>query len=199
VPDNAQPTIGRLLEAVSEGDPAALDAVVVVLYDELRRMARQHRRHWSREYTLDTTALVHDTYVKLVQQKRITTNSRAHFLALASRAMRHILSNHARERRAAKRGGGLEPVSLRNVAAAVTQDLIVEDDADEVLAAMHAALERLEALHARSCRVVECRFYGGLTIDETAQALGISPRTVKRDWGYAQAWLNRELREVVRG
>jgi RNA polymerase sigma factor (TIGR02999 family) len=198
VPDDAPPTIGRLLEAVSEGDPAALDAVVVVLYDELRRLARQHRRHWSGEYTLDTSALVHDTYLKLVQQKRLTTNNRAHFLALASRAMRHILSNHARQRRAAKRGGGVEPISLRNVAAAVTQDA-GDDDDDEVLTAMHAALERLEASHARCCRVVECRFYGGLTIDETALALGISPRTVKRDWGYAQAWLNRELREVVRG
>jgi RNA polymerase sigma factor (TIGR02999 family) len=199
VPDNTQPTIPRLLEAVSEGDSAALDAVVAVLYDELRRLARQHRRHWSGEYTLDTTALVHETYLKLVQQKRITTESRAHFLALASRAMRHILSNYAREQRAAKRGGGLEPISLRNLVAAVNEDPIGEDDADEVLAAMHAALERLEASHARSCRVVECRFYGGLTIDETALALGISPRTVKRDWGYAQAWLNRELREVVRG
>jgi RNA polymerase sigma factor (TIGR02999 family) len=196
VPDTAQPTIPRLLEAVSEGDPAALDAVVAVLYDELRHLARQHRRHWSGDYTLDTTALVHDTYLKLVQQKRITTQSQAHFLALASRAMRHVLSNYARDRRAAKRGGGLEPISLRNVAAAVTGDPSGSDE-DAVLTAMHAALQRLEASHPRSCRVVECRFYGGLTIDETALALGISPRTVKRDWGYAQAWLNRELREVV--
>jgi RNA polymerase sigma factor (TIGR02999 family) len=197
VTDDLQGTIPRLLDAVAEGDPAALDAVVSLLYDELRLLARQQRRRWRGDHTLDTTALVHEAYLKLVQQKRIATESRAHFLALASRAMRHILSNYAEERRAQKRGGGLEHLPLRELALAVRDDVAGEDDAAELLAAMHAALERLEALHARACRVVECRFYGGLTIEETAAALGASPRTVKRDWAYAQAWLNRELREVA--
>jgi RNA polymerase sigma factor (TIGR02999 family) len=197
VTDDAQSTVTRLLDAVAEGDPAALDAVVSLLYDELRLLARQQRRRWRGDHTLDTTALVHEAYLKLVQQKRIATDSRGHFLALASRAMRHILSNYAEERRTQKRGGGLEHLSLRELALAVRDDVAGEDDAAEVLSAMHAALERLEALHARACRVVECRFYGGLTIEETAAALGTSPRTVKRDWAYAQAWLNRELEEVL--
>jgi RNA polymerase sigma factor (TIGR02999 family) len=197
VTDDAQPTVPRLLEALGAGDPAALDAVVTVLYDELRLLARQHRRRWRGDHTLDTTAIVHETYLKLVRQERITTESRRQFLALASRAMRHILSNYAQERRTQKRGGGLQRLSLREVALAVTDDVVDEDGAAEVLIAMHGALERLEASHARSCRVVECRFYGGLTIEETAATLGTSPRTVKRDWAYAQAWLNRELREIV--
>jgi RNA polymerase sigma factor (TIGR02999 family) len=194
--DNTQPTIPRLLEAVSAGERAALDDVVALLYDELRTLARRQRRRWRGDHTLDTTALVHETYLKLVRQERIATASRAHFLALASRAMRHILSNYAAERRAQKRGGGREPISLRELALAVSEDVSGEAAA-EVLTAMHGALYRLEAAHARSCRVVECRFYGGLTIEETAAALGTSPRTVKRDWAYAQAWLNRELREIV--
>jgi RNA polymerase sigma factor (TIGR02999 family) len=197
VVDDAQPTIPRLLDAVRDGDPAALDAVVTVLYDELRLLARQHRHRWRGDHTLDTTALVHETYLKLVRQNRITAGSRRQFLALASRAMRHILSNYAEERRAQKRGGGLEQLSLREMALAVADDVVDEDGAADVLIAMQGALERLEASHARSCRVVECRFYGGLTIEETAAALDTSTRTVKRDWAYAQAWLNRELRGTV--
>ena len=197
VTETRQTSISRLLDAVAEGDPAALDTVVALLYDELRLLARQQRRRWRGDHTLDTTALVHEAYIKLVQQKRIATESRAHFLALASRAMRHILSNYAEERRAKKRGGGLEHLSLRELVLALRDDVAGEDDAAEVLGAMNAALDRLETLHARACRVVECRFYGGLTIEETAAALGTSPRTVKRDWAYARAWLNRALQEVV--
>jgi RNA polymerase sigma factor (TIGR02999 family) len=164
---------------------------------ELRLLARQQRRRWRGDHTLDTTALVHEAYLKLVQQKRIATESRAHFLALASRAMRHILSNYAEERRASEaRGRPRAPLAAR-AGAGGARGRGGEDDAAELLTAMHAALERLDALHARACRVVECRFYGGLTIEETAAALGTSPRTVKRDWAYAQAWLNRELQEVA--
>jgi RNA polymerase sigma factor (TIGR02999 family) len=197
VVDDAQPKVPRLLEALRDGDPAALDAVVTVLYDELRLLARQHRHRWRGDHTLDTTALVHETYLKLVRQNRITAGSRRQFFALASRAMRHILSNYAEERRAQKRGGGLEQLSLREMALAVADDVVDEDGAADVLIAMHGALERLEASHARSCRVVECRFYGGMTIEETAAVLDTSARTVKRDWAYAQAWLNRELRGTV--
>jgi len=197
VVDDPQPTVTRLLEALRDGDPAALDAVVTVLYDELRLLARQHRHRWHGDHTLDTTALVHETYLKLVNQNRITAESRRHFFALASRAMRHILSNYAEERRAQKRGGGLEHLSLREMALEVKDDVVDEHGAAEALTALHGALERLEASHARSVRVVECRFYGGLTIEETAAALDVSTRTVKRDWAYAQAWLNRELRETV--
>jgi RNA polymerase sigma factor (TIGR02999 family) len=124
--DNTQPTIPRLLEAASAGDRAALDDVVALLYEELRTLARRQRRRWRGDHTLDTTGLVHETYLKLVQQQRIATESRAHFLALASRAMRHILSNYAAERRAQKRGGGLEPISLREVALAVSDNVSAE-------------------------------------------------------------------------
>ncbi len=195
--DDPQPTVPRLFEALRDGDPAALDAVVTVLYDELRLLARQHRHRWHGDDTLDTTALVHETYLKLVKQNRVTAESRRHFFALASRAMRHILSNYAEERRAQKRGGGLEHLSLREMALKVKDDVVDEHCAAEALTALHGGLDRLEGSHARSVRVVECRFYGGLTIEETAAALGVSTRTVKRDWAYAQAWLNRELRETA--
>lgn len=194
---DSQPTIARLLDALRHGDPAALDSVVAILYDELRLLARRQRRHWQGDHTLDTTALVHEAYLKLAQQKRITTESRTQFLALASRAMRHILCNYAEERRSQKRGGNLARISLREVALPVCDGLAGEDDAAEVLYAMHGALERLEASHPRSCQVVECRFFGGLTNEETADALGLSLRTVKRDWVFARAWLNRELRGIV--
>jgi RNA polymerase sigma factor (TIGR02999 family) len=191
-----QASLPHLFENLADGDAAALDEIVTLLYDDLRHLARRQRVLWPGQHTLTTTALVHETYLRLVRQKRIATRSSGHFLALASRAMRHVLSNYAEARRAYKRGGGIEPLSLREMALAPPDELIVEDDAVEVLAAIHDALGRLEALHARACRVVECRFYGGLTIEETAQALGTSPRTVKRDWAYAQAWLKRELEEI---
>jgi RNA polymerase sigma factor (TIGR02999 family) len=193
---HTQASLPRLFENLAGGDAAALDAIVTILYDDLRHLAHRQRALWQGQHTLTTTALVHETYLRLVRQKRIPTRSSAHFLALASRAMRHILSNYADARRARKRGGGVEPVSLREMAIAAPDDLIAEEDAVAVLAAIHGALERLEAQHSRACRVVECRFYGGLTIEETAQALGTSPRTVKRDWAYAQAWLKRELGEI---
>jgi RNA polymerase sigma factor (TIGR02999 family) len=191
-----QASLPRLFESLADGDAAALDAIVTVLYDDLRRLAHRQRALCNANQTLTTTALVHETYLRLVRQKRIATRSSEHFLALACRAMRHILSNYAEARRAKKRGSGVQPLSLREVEMAAPDATIGEEDAVEVLAAIHAALQQLEALHPRACRVVECRFYGGLTIEQTAQALGTSPRTVKRDWAYAQAWLKRALREI---
>lgn len=186
-----------LLTAVGRGESDAYARAFALLYEELRAVAHGQLRRWPDDRTLGTTALVHEAYLKLVQQKRITTQSRSHFLALASRAMRHVLTNYALSRRAQKRGGGVEPIPLHELALPVNGGALADDAAAEVLDALHRALERLEVSHARSCRVVECRFYGGLTIEETAEALGASSRTVKRDWAYAQAWLNRELSEVV--
>ena len=194
--DEVRTSITHLLEGLSDADPAALDAVLGTLYDKLRMVAHQQRRRWRGDETLGTTALVHEAYLKLRHQKRIDVRSREHFLALASRAMRHILSNYAEKRRTQRRGGGLQQVSIGDGAVASTGDKSAEDTED-MLAAMNRALERLEQTHARSCRVVECRFYGGLTIEETAAALEISPRTVKRDWAFAQAWLKRELKGMV--
>jgi RNA polymerase sigma factor (TIGR02999 family) len=190
--DDARTTTTQLLEGVRGGDRAALDALVTILYGELRGMAHRQRRRWQGDHTLGTTALVHEAYLKLSRQKRLSTGSRAHFLALSARAMRHILSNYAEERRTQKRGGGGAPVSLTEAQLPARAEG-GEDETLEALATLHRALERLEASYPRSCRVVECRFFGGLSVEETASALGTSPRTVKRDWAYAQAWLNREL------
>jgi RNA polymerase sigma factor (TIGR02999 family) len=191
--DGGSTDLTSLLDAVAQGDTAALDAVVTILYDELRGLARQQRRRWQGNYTLDSTALVHEAYLKLVRQKRLKTASRAHFLALASRAMRHVLTNYAQEQRARKRGGGLDRVSLRDVVQTTAQAGPAGGDAAAALVSLDRALTELETVHGRACRVVECRFFGGLSVEETAVALGVSTRTVKRDAAYAQAWLNRAL------
>jgi RNA polymerase sigma factor (TIGR02999 family) len=179
--------ITERLRLAQQGDRAALDEVFTLVYDELHRLAQAQRRRWSGDSTLDTTALVHEAYLKLVGQPDAGWNDRGHFLAVASRAMRHLLVNYAERRRAAKRGGGATPVSLDDF------NPVSEEVADEVIA-LHEALERLAAVSDRQVRVVEARFYVGLSIDETAQALGISPATVKRDWQLAGAWLHREIR-----
>jgi RNA polymerase sigma factor (TIGR02999 family) len=187
--------IAEQLETLQSGDQAALADLFPILYEELRLVAHQQRRRWRRDDTLGTTALVNEVYLKLHRQQRIGTASREHFLALASRAMRHILSTYAEQRRALKRGGGLARVSLDEADTPAADT--AAGDGEEILTALERALRRLEASHARQCRVVECRFFGGLTVEETAAALGTSPRTVKRDWAFAQAWLKRELEEML--
>jgi RNA polymerase sigma factor (TIGR02999 family) len=193
--DDAQVTIQRLLDGLAADEPATLDALIDFLYDELRLVAHQQRRRWHRDDTLGTTALVNEVYLKLRRQKRIGTVSREHFLALASRAMRHILSTYAEQRRTLKRGGGLARVPLDEADTPAVD--AAADDGEDALSALECALRRLEETHPRHCRVVECRFYGGLTVEQTAAALATSPRTVKRDWAFAQAWLKRELEEVI--
>jgi RNA polymerase sigma factor (TIGR02999 family) len=178
--------ITERLRLARQGDRAALDEVFTLVYDELHRLAQTQRRRWSGDTTLDTTALVHEAYLKLVGRPDAGWNDRGHFLAVASRAMRHLLVNYAERRRAAKRGGGGAPVSLDDF------NPVSEEVADEVIA-LHEALQRLAAVSERQVRVVEARFYIGLSIEETAQALGISPATVKRDWQLASAWLHREI------
>lgn len=174
------------------GDREALDQEFALVYDEVHRLAGRHRRRWQGDHTLNTTALVHEAYVKLAGGDVSHLHGRAHLLALASRAMRQILCNHARAAGAHKRGGGLMRVTLDSIdlpAAAIAGS----DDAPHMLLALDDALARLEEFDARQARVVECRFFGGLTVEETAAALAISPRTVKRDWQLAQAWLHREM------
>lgn len=191
-PDETQSTVTRLLGEVRGGDRRALGELFALVYDELQLLARRQRRRWDGDYTLNTTALVHEAYLKLVGQSRIGVESRAHFFALASRAMRHILCNYARRKRARKRGGDLERVPLddQQVPAGRARP---PDETSVLLAALDDALRRLEEMEPRRARVVECRFFGGMTVEETATALGVSPRTVKRDYSVAQAWLHREL------
>lgn len=176
----------ELLLALSRGERGAMDALVPLVYDELRQIARRKLRQERVGHTLDTSALVHEAYLKLIQLDRVQWQSRAHFLAIAAQAMRNILVSHARGKNRIKRGGGAPHVPLEEVA-----ELPVAE-ADRILA-LDAALERLAEVNPRHARIVEYRFFGGMTIDETANVLDISPATTKRDWALLRRWLGREL------
>jgi RNA polymerase sigma factor (TIGR02999 family) len=185
-------TDSGLLEAVERGDAAALTALFSLVYRELRILARQQRRRWNGDITLDTTALVHEVYLKLVGQQQPASRSRAHFFAVAAKAMRHILCNYARDRRRKKRGGRVPHVRLEPGQEIVGQ-LQLTDDQTERLTALDDALRAFVRIAERQAQVVECRFFGGMSIEDTATALGISARTVQRDWIFARAWLRREM------
>ena len=178
--------ITRWLEAASEGDPTAMDEVFAAVYPRLRALARSKRRGWSGDETVDTTALVHEAYLKVAAQKNPKYKDRAHFFAMAARAMRQVLVNHAEKRQAAKRGGRERDVTLEDDSAAAESGL---DD----LLMLDGALRQLEEMSPRQARVVECLFFAGLTIEETAEALESSAATVKRDWSTARVWLFRAL------
>lgn len=185
-------SVTGLLQAVEEGDREALNALFPLLYDELSVLAHRQRRAWHGDLTLDTTAVVHEAYLKLADQTRIHAGTRAHFFGVAAKAMRHILCNYARDRRRLKRGGDVQHVTFepdRNIPA---QPDFSSEQADTLMA-LDEALRSLEEFAARPSRVVECRFFGGMSVEETATALGIAPRTVKRDWNFARAWLRREM------
>jgi RNA polymerase sigma factor (TIGR02999 family) len=178
--------ITKLLLELRAGNRAVLDDLVPLIYDELRAIARRKLRSERTAHTLTTTALVHEAYLKLVRLDRIQWQSRAHFLAIAAQAMRHVLVNHALRRKRVKRGSGASHVPLEDA-----PDLAL-GEADRILE-LDAALERLATQNPRHARVVECRFFAGMSIEETAVALEISPATVKRDWTLLRAWLRREL------
>jgi len=186
-------TITGLLLAAELGDRAALEACFPLVYEELRAIARRQRAAWHGNATLNTTALLHEAYLKLVDQRSLGATNRAHFFAIAATAMRHILCNYARDRARQKRGGGIQEVSLENLEIAANNPTF-SDDAADVLASLGEALERLEKLDKRQSQVVECRFFAGLSVEETASALDISPATVKRDWSFARAWLFTQMR-----
>jgi len=191
--ESAQTTVSRLVVALAAGDRQALDSLFPLVYEEIRAIAHRQRRRWRGQHTLNTTALVHEAYLKLAGSERIGAESRAHFLAVAATAMRQILINYAESRRTRKRGGELGHVSLSELEAGPSpRHELPRDDAD-LLIELDAALRHLAAVHSRQARVVECRFFGGMTVDETALALAVSPRTVRRDWTVAQAWLHARL------
>ena len=186
--------VSGVLARLREGaDPGALDELLPLVYDELRVLARRQRRRTGAAETLNTTGLVHEVYLKLVGASSIGATGRAHFFALAARAMRQVLSNYARAGRTRKRGRGEAPLTLDS-----SSNLLVGAGPDhgDTLVALDDALTGLEARSARQSRVVECRFYGGMSIPETALALDISEATVKRDWAVAQAWLYQALRSA---
>ncbi|HEY0809492.1 MAG TPA: sigma-70 family RNA polymerase sigma factor [Longimicrobiales bacterium] len=182
--------VTELLEAHAAGDAAAFDKLFPQVYEELRRMARGRLRNERVDHTLGATELVHEAFFRLIRLNRIDWRGRAHFLAIASHAMRQVLLDYAIQRGAQKRGGGIRPVTLDRLEVAA-------DVQSEELIALCDALDELEKLEPRQARVVECKFFGGLSIDETAEALGISAATVSRDWTVARAWLHAQLGEIM--
>jgi RNA polymerase sigma factor (TIGR02999 family) len=185
-----EPDVTRILQAHAAGDREALDEALPLVYQELRKIAQRRLQGERADHTLNATALVHEAYVKLAQVNRIQYQNRAHFFALAARAMRQVLLDYAERRNAQKRGGGLAAVDLDEVELGESPEL------DELLT-LEAALTRLEALDPRMVRVVECRCFGGLSIRETAEALSLSEATVSREWAAARAWLGKELSGVT--
>ena len=178
--------ITRLLERWSQGDEAALDQLMPLVYDELHRLAGAYLRSERREHTLQPTALVNEAYLKLVRQRNIQWQNRAQFFGVAAQLMRRILVDHARANYAEKRGGDRVNVSLKNIGAFGTQPTT------DVLA-LHDVLNRLAEIDPDQSRIVELRFFGGLTIDEAAEVMQVSHSTVEREWKIAKAWLKREL------
>jgi RNA polymerase sigma factor (TIGR02999 family) len=184
---SAAPDVTSLLKKLADGNQQAAGELIPVIYEELHRLASRHLRHERPDHTLQATALVHEAYLKLVAQRDADWQNRNHFFAVASNLMRRILVDYARQHLRAKRGGGHTKVSLEAVA------LVAPARPDRVLA-IDESLSRLEKLDARQARIVELRYFAGLSIEEAAQVLEVSPTTVRRDWASAKAWLYGELK-----
>jgi RNA polymerase sigma factor (TIGR02999 family) len=179
--------ISRLLQAWSGGDRKALDDLLPLVYDELHRQAHRFLRRERKNHTLQTTALIHEAYLKLVEQSRVKWQNREHFFAISANVMRRILVNYANARQRKKRGGSAEMLDL-------DESLLIVPEKTEVdLLGLDEALTRLGELDKQQEQIVELRYFGGLTIEETADVLGVSPATIKRDWRMTKAWLHREL------
>ena len=181
-----QHQVTQLLLEWSEGDENALAKLMPLVHDELHRLAHQHMRRESAGHVLQTSALINEAYLRLVDQPQIRWQGRAHFFGIAARLMRHILVDDARRRNANKRGGSFIQVPLDEASA------VIQEQASNV-AALDDALQRLEVLDERQGKIVELRFFGGLSIEETAEVLKVSPGTVMRDWTFARAWLRNEM------
>ncbi|HTR97054.1 MAG TPA: ECF-type sigma factor [Candidatus Acidoferrales bacterium] len=181
----SSPEITRHLQRWQNGDPAALEALLPLLYDEMRELAASYLRRERAGHTLQPTALAHEAFLRISSMEGVTLQSRSQFLGIVANVMRRVLADHARRRRAAKRGGGALRVPLEVLETEGARDVGADD--------LDTALEDLARVDARQARVVELRFYGGLSIEEVGELLGVSPATVKRDWMVARAWLHREL------
>lgn len=180
-----RPITDLLLQA-SDGDGAAMESLYPFVYEELRRIAHRALRREDPAHTLGTTGLVHEAYLRLVDQTRVEWRNRSHFYAIAAQAMRRILVDYARQHRRNKRGGGRQPLAL-------DENVVSLNERSENLIALDEALTRLAAFNPRLSQVVECRFFAGLTEEEIAEATGVTVRTVKRDWAKARGWLYQEL------
>lgn len=184
--------VTQWLRRLGSGEQGALDELIPLLYDEIRKVARSRMRGEDAGHTLGTTALVHETYLRLLKQRRIEAADRAQFLAVAAKTMRRVLVDYARTRRRLKRGGAMTPLRLDALPEGAAEPLLADEEAEEMLA-LHEALERLARIYPRGAEVVEHRFFGGLTLEETADVLGLSAKTVQRDWQTARAWLRKEV------
>jgi RNA polymerase sigma factor (TIGR02999 family) len=178
--------VTELLQAWSQGDPSAPEKLGPVIYDELRRIARRCMRRENEQHTLETGALINEAYLRLADWKNARWENRAHFYGVASQIMRRVLIDHARARGYQKRGGGVRPVSL-------DEAVVASPERGRDLLALDEALTRLSKLDPRKGKLVELRFFGGLSVEETAAILKVSPFTVIRDWNFAKAWLHREM------
>ena len=182
----AEHDLTSLLLDWSRGNPDALNQLAPLIYEELHRMASRQLRRERNEHTLQSTALVHEVYLKLIDQDRVQWQDRNHFFAVASQMIRHILVDHARARFAAKRGSGQVQLEF-------DESIALPGKSDKDLLALDDAMQALAQLDQRQSRIVELRFFGGLSIEESAEVLNVSPATVKRDWNVARAWLYRQL------
>lgn len=194
--ESTQTIVTNLLRELQVGNRAALGDLFPLVYNELRELAHRQRRRWRGDFTLNTTALVHEAYLKLADQTRLDIDNRAHFLGVAAKAMRHILCNYARDRRRKKRGGDLQRLTLEEIDA-LPQTLTLSQDQAAILVALDDGLKQLETVDKRLSDVVECRFFGAMSIEDTAAALALSPATVKRRWTLARSWLYRELQDQL--
>ena len=185
-PSSAAHEVTQLLHQISGGDASAVERLVPLIYAELRQIAGRAMRHERSDHTLQPTALVHEAFLRLVGKPDLSWESRAHFLNIAAQAMRRVLLMHARERGAAKRGGGAERVTLDD-------QLVGSAEKGIDLIGLDESLERLAAIFPRKARVVELRFFAGLSLEETGKVVGISLATVKREWDFARAWIRRDL------
>ena len=186
--DPSAENVTALLNKLGDGDPEAAAQLVPLVYNELHQLAARHLRHERRGHTLQTTALVHEAYLKLAGQRKAKWRNRAHFFGVASQIMRRILVDYARSQQRLRRGGKQQKVSFDEVL------LVAANRTDELLA-VHESLSRLEKLDPRQGRIIELRYFGGLTAEETAEVLGVSSKTVVREWNMAKAWLYGELKE----
>ena len=182
--------VTKYLQAWNQGDEAALEKLMPIVYDELRKLARSYMRRERSGHTLQATALVHEAFLRLIDQNAVTWQNRAHFFGLAAQMMKRILVNHELSRRAAKRGGGAEKVSLEHAKG-------IEPQQELDILQLDEALQDLESIDSRQCRIVELRFFSGLTLEETSEVMNLSLATVKREWSTAKLWLRQRISKVT--
>mgnify|MGYP001405660635 CR=1 FL=1 len=180
--------VTSLLAEIHGGNRRAESELIPLIYDELRRLAAYYMRRERSDHTLQATALVHEAYLRLSKQREVTWQNRAHFFAIAGKLMRRLLVDHARAHSRSKRGGSQQKISLEEA-------LLFSEEQSEELMLLDTALTQLTEEHPRQSQIVELRFFGGLTVEEVAEVLKVSPKTVKRDWSVARAWLYREIRK----